>query len=681
MPHAQLKLLPGVDQNRTPVLNEAAIQTTNLVRFRRDQQGIGLVEKLGGWSKYVASAFASKVRHLLAWQDTDDDSWLAVGCETQLIAIGEGTSSDITPQTRTDVVAVNVTTTSGSAICSIVDTGSNISMYDSVYIQTQISVGGVTLYGFYVPTPVDANTFQVTAVNALGQPVLATASIANGGAVPQFSTTSGLSTVTVNFNNHGFVVGNTFPVLIATTVGGITFSGNYTIISITSANAFVIQAGNSASSTTTGYMNAGNASYAVYHGIGPLPTGSGYGVGSYGSGGYGTGVAGSPGVGTPITTTDWTLDNFGETLIAVPRSGAIYQWDPEANATLATVIPQAPVTNHGALVAMPQRQVVAWGSTSNGVHDNLLVRWSDVNDFTVWIPTVTNQAGSYRIPRGSTLMQALQGPQQIFLWTDVGVWTMQYIGQPDIYSFTEMGVGCGLIGPKAAATVNGIVYWMGPSQFFIMADQGVQPIPCPIWDVVFQNLDTANTSKIRVAVNTRFNEIAWYFPVAGGNGENSRYAKFNYMIQQWDFGTLDRTAWINESVLGPPIGAATNNYVYQHEVSPDADGQAMNPSFQTGYFALSEGDWKMFVDQVWPDMKWGYYGATQSADVKITFYVADYPGQTPLTFGPFDVTFATTYITPRFRGRLVSIKIESNDIGSFWRLGGIRYRAAQDGKF
>jgi hypothetical protein len=222
---------------------------------------------------------------------------------------------------------------------------------------------------------------------------------------------------------------------------------------------------------------------------------------------------------------------------------------------------------------------------------------------------------------------------------------------------------------------------MGQSQFFKLAGSGVEPIRCPVWDVIFQDLDTTNLDKIRVAPNSRFGEISWFYPTYGNGGEVSHYVKYNFLLDQWDFGELARTAWINESVLGPPIGAAPNQFIYQHETSPDADGQPMVSSFQTGYFVLTEANVKMFIDQIWPDMKWGYYGGAQSAQVRLTFYVTDYPGQTPLEYGPYTMTQATTFITPRFRGRLVSIKMESSDIGSFWRIGNMRYRYQEDGKF
>lgn len=278
-------------------------------------------------------------------------------------------------------------------------------------------------------------------------------------------------------------------------------------------------------------------------------------------------------------------------------------------------------------------------------------------------------------------MGGIQGPQQGLLWTDLAVWSMQYINLPLVWSFNEIGTGCGLIGRKAAASMSGTIYWMGQSQFFTLSGGGVQPLQCPIWDVIFQDLDTQYVDRIRCATNSRFGEVSWFFPTIGSGGIPNRYVKYNTLIGQWDYGDLARTAWLDQSVLGAPIGAAQDRLIFQHETSTDADGAAMNSYFQTGYFTLQEGDMQTFVDQLWPDMKWGYYDGTQAANVRITFYVTDYPGQTPRIHGPYNVTQATQYITPRLRGRLVSIKIESNDVGSFWRLGNIRYRLQSDGKF
>ena len=697
MPHQSLKLLPGIDQNKTPTLNEAALSYSQLVRFIPDRTLGGLVQKVGGWTKFYANTISSTVRSLWAWEDTNANSYLGVGADGvaaggggALQVIVSGGSTDVTPQTTTVNVAVNVTTTSGLSSVVITDTGRNISSYDVVDIQTQISVGGLILFGQYqcYNPGGSANTYTIYALDALGSPAYATSTVANGGAVANFATTSGSSSISVTLANHGYIAGDTFPVLVATTVGGITIYGNYIVNSVTSSSVFVIAGRNNASATTTGYMNGGNAHYVYYKGIGPLAAGTGYGIGGYGRGGYGSGIPPILSAGTPINAIDWTLDNWGEIFVSCPLNGAIYEWSPTTGQPISLVIPEAPTVNDGMFVAMPQRQIVAWGSTYNGIKDPLLIRWCDVNNYNQWTALITNQAGSYRIPKGSRIVQCIQGPQQGLVWTDLGIWAMQYVGPPYVYQFNELGNGCGLIGRKAAGSVNGVVYWMGPSQFFKLSGAGVEPIRCPVWDVIFQDLDTSNLDRIRVAPNSRFGEITWYYPTVGNGGENSGYVKYNYVLDQWDFGSnstanpyVARSAWINESVLGPPIGAALNRYIYQHETSTDADGTAMNSYFQTGYFVLNDADVKMFIDQVWPDMKWGYYGGTQGANVLLTFYVTDYPGTTPTAYGPYTLTQATTYITPRFRGRLVSIKIESSDIGSWWRLGNFRYRLQPDGRF
>jgi len=760
MPHQSLKLLPGVDVNKTPALNEAAISDGQLIRFIPDRTLGGLVQKLGGWTRFFPTAIGSTIRALWAWEDTNANSYLAVGADGiapivvtgasgngttvtltftgpfvfsvgksiavsginpsayngtykvtgatstsvsyasstttayvsgGLIAGGGGAldviisggSQDITPERTITNAAVNFSTTAGSNAVVVVNTGSNTNSYYDVDIQTQVSVGGIVLFGQYrIYNPsLNANQYTIYATSN------ATSTVANGGAVPAYTTANGLNYVNVNLNNHGYLAGDTFPALIATSVGGVTIYGNYTIIAIADANNFTIAASNTATSTATVSQNSGQVHFLYYNGVGPSPPALGYGVGPYGYYGYG-GYVPPQYRGVPINSVDWTLDNWGQILIANPLGGPIFQWNPTEATAVANIIVNAPPVNQGAFVAMPQRQIIAWGSTFTGIIDPMLVRWCDVNNYDDWTASITNQAGSYRIPKGSRIVQGIQAAQQALLWTDLGIWAMQYVGPPYVYQFNELGTGCGLIGRKAAASMNGIVYWMGQSQFYRLAGNGVEPIRCPIWDVVFQDLDINNLDRIRIAPNSRFGEIAWHFPTNGNGGENYGYVKYNIVLDQWDYGFnnssnpyVARSAWINESVLGAPIGAALNQYLYQHETSTDADGAAMNSYFQTGYFVLSEADVKMFIDQVWPDMKWGYYGGSQSANVLLTFYVADYAGQTPIAYGPFTLTQATTYVTPRFRGRLVSIKIQSNDIGSWWRLGNMRYRLQIDGKY
>jgi hypothetical protein len=692
MPHASVKLLPGVDQNKTPALNEAGISDSQLVRFIPDRTLGGLIQKLGGWQKYVTTSMGSIVRCLWAWQDTNAKSYLGVGAEASLKIINNDTLgvNDVTPQTLESNDTPDFTTTSGSNQVLIVDgEGTLVDQFDVVYIKTQVSVGGLILFGLYPCAGTGTSNYFISAFDVFGEPTPATATVASGGVVPEFDTVTNSAFVEVTLPSHGLSPGDTFPILISTSVGGLTLFGNYIVASVTSSSIFTIRANQIATSTASVFLNGGDVNLFYYNNIGPLPPNSGYGAGGYGEGGYGAGV--SPPVpedGTPITTDDWSLDNWGEILIANPRGDGIFEWSPSLNDPVASIIAAAPPANNGMFVAMPQRQIIAYGSTFTGIIDPLLIRWCDVDNYDVWFATVANQAGSYRIPKGSRIVQAIQGPQQGLIWTDLGVYAMQYVGPPYVYQFNELGNGCGLIGRKAAGSMNGIVYWMGPSQFFRLSGAGVEPIKCPIWDVIFQDLDTNNLEKIRFGANSRFGELRWEYPSLSNGGEVSHYVKYNVLLDQWDYGKntaenpyVSRTAWINESVIGPPIGAGEDQFIYQHETSPDADGQAMVSSFRTGYFVMNEADLKMFVDQVWPDMKWGYYGGVQNANVNLTFYVADYPGDTPIEYGPYVMNQTTQFITPRFRGRLVAIQLDSNDIGTWWRIGNMRYRFQQDGRF
>lgn len=674
MPVSAVILKPGVNAEYTPLLNEAGVSTSSFVRFRA-----GLVEKYGGWEKFYAFPIGSYVRDLHAWQDLNDDAHLVVGAEASLSVITSGVRDTITPQTTTTNVAVNFSTTNGSTTVTIVDNSVTPSTNNAVFISTQVSVGGIVLFGMYpIATVAGAHTYTIVAASA------ATSTVASGGAVPQFTTTSGSALVTVTLNNHGKIVGDVFPVLVATSVGGITLDGSYTIRSILSANTFTISAANTATSSTSVSENSAQVRSTHYIVVTPVSSGTGYGVGGYGSGGYGTGTPATGGTGTPISTTDWSLDNWGEILVASPAHGPIYTWQPGSGFRTPAIVSQAPVVNTGVFVAMPQRQLVAYGSSYDGVQDPLLVRWGDVDDYSVWLAASTNQAGAYRIPTGSKLVGGLQGSQQGMLWTDLDLWGMQYIGPDLVYSFNKLMAGCGLVAKHAAGELGSHVFWMGSGNFYVFSGGGPQMLPCSVWDVVFQNLDIANVDKIRCGVNTQFGEVAWFFPsLDGGTGQNDSCVKFNVSEKAWDvtLGTFGRTSWIDQSVLGSAIAAdGASGIVYQHEQGYDADGIPIVASVETGYFMLTEGAVKMFVDMFWPDFKWGVYSGNNDAQIQVTITTIDFPGGTPVVHGPYTVTQATEFVNVRARGRMAKMTISSADAGSFWRFGRPRFRVAQDGR-
>ncbi|MDE2096859.1 MAG: hypothetical protein KGL39_06390 [Patescibacteria group bacterium] len=684
MPSAGLKLIPSVNAEFTPSLNQSAIDTCNLIRFKS-----GLPQKLGGWEKFYAFSLAGIPRDLIAWQDLNAVDHLGTGTTTQLGVITSGVLSDITPQTFTSNIAPDFTTTATSQTVTIADTNiTNVTIYDAIFLNTPISVGGTTLTGtFPIALIAGAHSYDITAL------VAATSSVPSGGAVPAFTVTSGSAIVTVAFAKHGLSVGDDFTFPISTTVGGIAIAGTYVVLSVPTADTFTIAGNTLATSSTSGSMNGGLAQILYYINLGPPIAGAGFGLGGYGSGGYGSGSTPVVQTGTPITATDWTTANWGEVLLSCPENGGIFQWGPSSGFVNAGLISSAPIFNSGIFIAMPEQILIAYGSTAGitGLNagsvsaeqqDPLTIRWSDILDFTTWIPSTTNQAGSYRIPRGSKIVGGLQGPHQAFIWTDIGVWAMSYLGYPLVFGFDELSSGCGLIGKHAAAVMQGAVYWMSTGNFFMIGSAGVQPIPCSVWDIVFQDLDTANQHKCRAAPNSAFNEMWFFYPsLSGGTGECDKYVKVNTQENfEWDYGTLSRSAWIDQSVLGEPIGATPSGVLYQHETSFDADGAPLVSWFETGWFAISDGEEIAFVDWFFPDMKWGYANGAQSATVSVTITSADYPNGTQRVYGPFNMTAAKTFINLRLRGRLIKLKFESDDIGSFWRLGLPRYRFAIDGR-
>lgn len=677
MPHGSLKILPGVDTVKTPALNEAAISQSQLIRFLPDRQGFGLPQKMGGWVKYFPNAIGSTVRALHAWSDLNSVKHLAVGAESSLSVITGGNQLNITPTIEERDFPPDFTTTvsPASSIVNVVDTGSDKTSFDYVYFLTPVSVGGLILQGPYAIDSVSVDDYDIDAG------IDATSAVTNGGAVREFVTTNGSSLIACNFNDHGLSVGSIVELNVPVTVGGITLSGVYSVQSVTSANQFTFNAANTATSAQTVDENGGDVKARYYTTYSPPVPPQGFGQNAYGFGAFGTGSTPIGSLGTPITATDWSLDNWGQILLANPRGGGIYYWDPTGPQTVIQILSgSAPTANLGMFVAMPQRQVIAYGSSFGNQIDPLLIRWCDIENFEQWIGSTTNQAGSYRIATGSRIVGAVQTSQQALIWTDVDLYAMQYIGYPLVYGFNKISSECGLIAPKAYGTAGPLTFWMGYNQFFILSGEGAKVIQCPVWDVVFQNLNRSQLDKIRCATNAQFGEVTWFYPSAGSNEVDS-YVKYNSLLDAWDYGQLGRTAWIDQSELGNPIGAGTDQYIYQHEIGNDNDTQPMESYIQTGYFVVAEGDQLLMVDQVWPDMKWGDYDMPPNATVNLTFYGVNYPGDTPTVYGPYQMTQQTQYLSIRVRNRLLSIRVSSNDFGTFWRMGNMRYRFQPAGKY
>lgn len=677
MPFGSVTLIPGINVEKTPTLLEASIATSQYIRFRD-----GLAQKYGGWSKFYSFNIAGVPRDLHAWQDLNGAKHLLAGTTSSLNVITSGSIQGITPQQFSSNFTPNFSVVANSTTVTVTDPNiNNVTIQDSVMFNTPIVIGSAIISGLFpIVSTLGGTGYTINLLNVAGT------TATNTGTLPLFSVATSSNLVSVLMTAHGIATFGTIAFQATTSLAGVSIYGIYPITFV-DVNNFQISVGTLATTVATSFMNNGNASLQYFINVGPLAAGSGYGTGGYGAGGYGTGVAGTNQTGTPITALDWTSDNWGEIALANPMNGPIYQYDPTGGFQTASVVVTAPPFNNGIFVSNTLQILFAYGSTVNASVgqslDPMLIRWSDLSDYTQFTTKTTNQAGSFRIPIGSVIRGGMAMANQNLFWTDLDLWAANYLGYPLVFGFNKIGAGAGLISSHAAQQFRNSVYWMGPSNFYVYSGGSVSAIPCPMWDFVFQNLNTTFQSNVRAMPNTPYNEVGWLFPSSASvSGECDSYIKMNVSEPglPWDGGLISRSAWMDQTILGNPISATSNGIIYQQETTNDADGNPITASMTTGFFYIAEGEEWAFVDNIIPDMKFGTYAGSQNAQVQISFNVVNYPGDTPVIYGPYIMTSITEYIPVRFRGRQMSITIMSSDLGSFWRIGKIRYRYAPSGR-
>ena len=685
MPFRTIRLQPGVDLEATPTLNQVRLAATTLVRFYN-----GLVEKLGGWVALTKQTFIGTCRGLESWADIVGNGYIAVGTEQRLEVLIGGSLYDITPLVATTNPPVSFSTIAGSDTVTITDADYEPNMGDWINLQTPVSVGGIVLSGFYQDTGTGGvNQYTVQAANA----ATATATVTNGGSVPVYTTTVSSASVQVTLDANGYVVGDTYSALVPTAVGGVTVSGLYEIMTIIDANNFTIITTGIASSTASVAENGGNAQIGYL-----LPSGfavdtflTGYGIGDYGAGDYGLSDNSEQEL---VLLRQWSLSNWGQDLIASPSGGGIYYWQPPTPSPAIVVSDTAPIYST-AVFTMPQVQIiVSLGSETGGMHEPLLIRWCDQGDFTDWTATATNQAGSFFLPSGSLLVGGLPIGLGALVWTDQDLWSMTYLGFPLVFGFNLVSQGCGLLAQRVGGSVGNLVMWLSTHQFFRYdIGGGVRPVECPVWDFYWNNTDQTQLGQYHCAVNSNFNEMAWFFPIAVSSPLYSAdtqlgYVKFNYVENAWDYGIssqYQRTAWIGHTPAGSPVGADTAGLLQSHEVGNDANGEPMIGGWQTGYFQLTEGEDYPFIDLILPDF--ALQSTAAAPVITMNLLTTTYPfslfGASPRTIGPFTVTSGpggAGFIPCRARDRQVALSASWSDLGTSNRIGAIRVRYAPDGR-
>lgn len=672
MPMQSVILRPGVNVERTPSLNEAGISQSQWMRFKD-----GLIQTIGGISSTPTglSPGTGIVRDIHVWTDPEGDAIVSMAATSSLgisLVIQEGSSAIAAlPVTLTSCVAVSLSITSGSCIVTVTDPNSGANTGDAVFLNTPISIGNLLLNNGYPINSVISTGQYTIAANTI-----ASTTLSSVGTLPVFTSTVSLSPlVTVTLANHGVVSPlQGFRFGADTTYGTTTIFGIYDVYAVLDSTRFQIRLANLPSTVGPVTMNATLAQYVYYR--------------------AGVSSIGGP-LGSDISSAaNWSQDNWGEILLVCPSDGPIYTFTPNTGVKNVSPVGSAPFFNGGIFTSQPAQILVAWRSVeATGAQKQLVVRWSDSGDYTNWNVTSTTQAGSFIIPSGSRIMGGLQASNYGVIWTDIECWVMQYVAGDVIFNFTKIGSGCGLIGPHAAGIIRGEVYWCSNKNFFVIGPGGVEIVSCSVWDYIFQNINQTYASKIVCAPNSLFNEVAWFFPSAASTGENDSYVKYNILEKTWDYGSIPISAWTDVNPFGnnaPLANYTPTTTIYQMEGGDNplpSPGPFVTtvPSFQTGWWSIADGNELAFVDWVLPDMKWSQYSQNSSASLKINFQSANYPGDTPLTYGPYYITSSQQYVTPRIRGRLMSMSISAlSSLGTaknvFWRIGRVRYRYAPAGR-
>ena len=394
-------------------------------------------------------------------------------------------------------------------------------------------------------------------------------------------------------------------------------------------------------------------------GIADAVSKTGYGYGTYGSLAYGTA---RPDTGTITPATTWSMDTWGEYLVACSNAdGKLYEWQLGfTTPTLAAAITNAPVNNKALLVTQ-ERILFALGAGGNPRK----VQWCDQENNTLWTPAGDNLAGDYELATAGTLIAGKRVKGVNLLFTDVDVHTAQYVGAPFVYGFEKAGSGCGLISAQAVAAIDTAAIWMSKAGFWIY-DGYVKPLPSDVSDYVFDNLNFNQASKVYAVHNSKYGEIWWYYP-SSGSTENDSYVTFNYRENHWNIGLLARTAGADSGVFANPLMVSTDGFVYEHEVGFAYDSASLYA--ESGPVQLGNGDNIMSVRQVVPDEQ-------TLGEAVVSFKTRNYPTGTQSTFGPYTAANPTSV---RFSGRQVNVKVTGAVLAD-WRIGVMRLEAIPAGK-
>tara|TARA_R110001592_G_scaffold289408_1_gene558591 strand:+ start:208 stop:2046 length:1839 start_codon:yes stop_codon:yes gene_type:complete len=508
-----------------------------------------------------------------------------------------------------------------------------------------------------------------------------------------FTTTSGSPTVSVADNSHGFEVGDFVIFKNFSAVGGLDMNNQFQVTAITNSNVFTVTHTSNATGSVSGGGGSGNLDALISVGTNVSTFGFGWGVGAWnGNRQWNTPSASSS---VALDATYWSLDTFGEDLLAIRNNDKLYKWDLSAGTgTRAAVVSGSPTSNRFLLVSSPDRHVFLFGTetsiNSPNTRDDLFLRFSSQENPSVWNPLNTNSAGTFRIQDGSKIVSAARSRGSILVWTDTALHALNNIGTPFIFGLQQVGANCGAVSPNCVVDVNGSSFWMSQTAFY-MFDGAIKKLPCSVQDFVFDNIDEVAQGQVAAAVNTDFNEVTWFYPSKGSTFLD-RAVTYNYQENIWYTNTgFARTAWVDRGVYGSPYApsyeptvlpdsevimgvTAGSSVLYAHEVGKDDDGAAMPCQITSGDFDIQDGEDVLLCSRVIPDFK----ELVGTNDFKITF--ANYPASTNTRSFTSTVAASTKFFSVRGRGRQANIEISATATGADWRFGTVRLDIKPDGK-
>ena len=488
-----------------------------------------------------------------------------------------------------------------------------------------------------------------------------------------FAVVNTSTTVTVTDVDHGLSVGDYAHYSGATAGGGITINGEYAVVTVPTTGSYTITHSTPATSTDATTGGAAVAySYEVPVGTGDSAAGLGYGIGPYGASTYGTARSVS---GLLNMCRIWSLDNWGEDLIACPRGGGIYVWDSSTGVgTRAVVVTNAPTTCKAILMSSENRHLIALGAHDGAVSDPLLIRWCSSEDYTAWTASVTNTAGDKRLDFGNEIYCCIKTSKESAIFTDSTLYTMTFDGPPYTFGFSYIGLNGGIAGPNAAKEQDGRVFWMGKGNFFVY-DGAIKTLFCEVLNHVFDDINWTQRAKIYAGSNREFSEVWWLYPTAAST-ECDAYVIYNVVENHWTYGTLARTFIVGDSDTFPtPYAAGTDGYLYHHESGVDDDASALESSLESGDVDIDDGEYLMHVRKVVPDFK------TLDGSISLTLNGKEYPGSSETIASTAQTITATTkFVNPRIRARQVSVSLVTTAVGDDWRMGTLRLDVKQHGK-